>query len=135
MNISEAKQVLMRTHLGSLRHGLRASAYHLESGPGVGKSDAMAQYAYNFCLALNEPVGFVPFMLASITSPDVKGFMMPAKRVNAETGDTSYDTVFTTAPWYPCRENMIVFEPNEAYDRSKPDETPRVIRHAMGNRR
>lgn len=130
MNINEAKSVLLRTHLGALRHGTRARAYHWESGPGVGKSDGVEQNAYDLCLTINEPVGVVPFMLASITSPDVKGFMMPVKNTDAE-GHSRYDTVFTTAPWYPCRDNMIVFVPNPDYDRSKPDAAPKVLRFDM----
>lgn len=106
MNIEQAKQVMLRTHLAALAHNDRANGLYLESGPGIGKSDGVLQTAADLARELGEPVGVVVFMLATISSVDVRGFMLPVK------GAGGLDTVFSTPPWYPTRANCIVTEPD-----------------------
>lgn len=107
MNISEAKQVLMATHEAALNTGVRASAVEMRSGPGVGKSAAVFQQSAELAKKLGEPVGLVQFMLATISSVDVRGFLLPHKAA-----DGSLDSTFSTPPWMPTRPNTIVFEPD-----------------------
>jgi hypothetical protein len=47
-------------------------------------------------------------MLATITSPDVRGFGIP---VRAPEGSTIPGCVFSTPPWYPTKENTWVVTP------------------------
>lgn len=108
MDIETAKGVLKRTHTASLRAGHRASGYHLESGPGVGKSDGVRQACAELAIELQQPVGLVVMMLASISSVDVRGFMIPVKA----DGKRVPDTVFSTPPWYPTPANTTVFYPD-----------------------
>ena len=110
MDINAAKQVLLRTHTASIRHGERANGVHLESGPGIGKSDGVAQYAEDLAKETGRPVGLVTFMLATIASVDVRGFMMPVKLPGG-----TLDTVFSTPPWFPTHANTAVVEPNGAW--------------------
>jgi hypothetical protein len=109
MNLIEAKTILHRTHLAALATGVRAGGVHMESGPGVGKSDAVYQSCGDLARAVKEPIGLVTFMLATITSPDVRGFMLPTKP--AEAGGMM-GTLFSQPPWFPTRENTVVFEPS-----------------------
>lgn len=107
MNINEAKQVLTRTHLAALKQGRRANGMELKSGPGVGKTDGVFQETAELAHAIDEPVGLVPFMLATISSVDVQGFMLPVK-----SSEGSLDSTFSTPPWMPTKANTIVFEPD-----------------------
>jgi hypothetical protein len=107
VNLSEAKQVLTRTHIAALSRGERAASYVLESPPGAGKSDGAFQYCVDLAHNINQPVGLVQFMLTTITSPDVRGFMLPLK---PEPGKPLV-TVFSTPPWYPAGINMYVVTP------------------------
>jgi hypothetical protein len=110
MDINAAKQVMIRTHIAALDAGYRANGLYLESGPGVGKSDGCFQYAAMLAAEVNEPVGLVVFMLATISSSvDVRGFMLPTK---PEQAGGTMGTIFSTPPWYPVRSNMIVIEPD-----------------------
>jgi hypothetical protein len=109
MNISEAKQVLLRTHKAALSKGYRASGAYLESGPGIGKTEGTFQYGEALAKELNQPVGIVQFMLATITSPDVRGFMLPVRN------GASMETVFSTPPWYPTQGNTFVVTPEGTY--------------------
>lgn len=109
MDLNSAKQVLLRTHIASLHLGERANGMYLESGPGAGKSETVDQTAAQTAVEIGEPVGLVVFMLATVSSVDVRGFMMPAKRADGLPG---MDTYFSTPPWYPVRANTIVFEPD-----------------------
>lgn len=108
MNLSEAKDVLLRTHLAALERGERASGYVMESPPGVGKSQASMQYAENLAKALGEPVAITIFMMTTITSPDVRGFMLPLKPAPGE----PLQTVFSIPPWYPSLDNSHVVTPD-----------------------
>jgi hypothetical protein len=107
MNLSQAMQVIVRTHVAALHNGTRANAIEMKSGPGIGKSETVSQACMYLAKALNEPVGLVVEMLATISSVDVRGFMLPTK---STTG--SLDTIFSTPPWYPLRANTIVFTPD-----------------------
>lgn len=111
MDIESAKRVLLNTHLAALEHGVRANGAHLVSGPGVGKSDSQRQYCAALAKHLNQPVGLVPFMLATITSADVRGFMIPVPRKDKEGRPTTPETVFSTPPWYPTRAVVEVVTP------------------------
>lgn len=106
MDISAAQQVLLRTHLAALRLDHRANGMHMQSGPGIGKSDGTAQYCEMLAKELGRPVGLVTFMLATISSVDVRGFMLPVKQT------TGLDTIFSTPPWYPTKANTAVVEPD-----------------------
>lgn len=108
MNIEQAKDVLLRTHMAALTAGERPDGYHLESGPGIGKSAGVEQMCAALARELNEPIGLTTMMLASITGADVRGFMIPVKA----DGKRVPDTVFSTPPWYPTRDNTTVFMPD-----------------------
>lgn len=114
MNIEQAKIVMLRTHAVALARGERANALYLVSGPGVGKSDGVFQYCAMLARAINQPVGLVQFMLATVMSADVRGFMLPAKRANGLPG---MDTYFSTPPWFPTGANCWVVEPNGTWHR------------------
>ena len=107
MNLNQAKQVMLRTHMAALTTGLRPNAVELKSGPGVGKSSTVDQVGIQLARELGEPVGLVTEMLATVQSVDVRGFMLPAK---SATG--GLDTVFSTPPWFPTRANTVVFAPD-----------------------
>jgi hypothetical protein len=107
MNLAEAKSVIVNTHLAAISLGRRAQGYHLVSGPGIGKSDTVEQAVIELARRLDEPVGLHVFMMATIGSADVKGFMMPTK--NAKGG---LDTTFSTPPWYPAPANTVVYTPD-----------------------
>jgi hypothetical protein len=106
LNLSSAKQVLMRTHIAAINAEYRANGMMLVSGPGVGKSDTMRQYCETLASELNEPVGLVQFFLATVSSVDVRGFMLPVKGIG------TLDTVFSTPPWMPVKGNTEVVEPD-----------------------
>lgn len=107
MNIQEAKRVLFSTHMAAISRGERASGMHAESGPGIGKSDGVAQYAAEMARATGRPTGLVTFMLATISSVDVRGFLLPSKSANGV-----IDSTFSTPPWFPTHANTTVVEPN-----------------------
>ena len=107
MDLIKAKTYLLQTHLAALQRRERANAYQLTSSPGVGKSDSIFQYVEMLALALNQPVGLVVFMLATVTSPDVRGFMLPIRNPDGGTPIT----VFSLPPWMPRPESMWVCEP------------------------
>jgi hypothetical protein len=109
MNLEQAKDILFATHLQALELGERAHGYVMQSGPGVGKTDSVFQLAERLANHLNEPVGVTVSMLAELTGPDVKGFMMPLRN---ESGGVPR-TVFTCPPWYPGNENTFVVEPQK----------------------
>lgn len=107
MNLSQAKEVLFRTHVFALERGERAPCYVLESPPGIGKSEGCFQYVERLALVANQPVAMIQFMLTTVTSPDVRGFMLPVK----EPGRLR--TVFSIPPWCPQVGNYHVCVPNE----------------------
>lgn len=104
MDITSAQQVLLRTHAAAIAQNHRANGMYLESGPGIGKSDGTFQYAEALARQLDRPVGVVQFMLATISSVDVRGFMLPVKTA------TGLDTIFSTPPWFPTNANVHVVE-------------------------
>ena len=114
MNLLEAQDVLIRTHIAALNKGERASGYVLQSPPGIGKSEGGGfGYAAKLVVTLNEPVGLVVFMMTTITSPDVRGFMLPLKPQPGE----PLQTIFSVPPWYPSRDNAWVVEPDGTWHR------------------
>src|SRR5215467_1451938 len=106
MNLERARDLLSSTHLASLDEGWRANGYMLQSGPGIGKSSVMHQLCKRLARMLKQPVGLVVEMLASLTSPDIRGFMIPIRE-----GD-GMRTVFSLPPWYPTVHNIYVFTPD-----------------------
>lgn len=112
MDLSAAQQVLLRTHTAALKAGHRANGMHLQSGPGIGKSDATVQYCAQLAAEINQPVGLVTFMLATISSVDVRGFMLPVKGASG-----ALDTMFSTPPWFPTKANTAVVEPDGTWHR------------------
>lgn len=112
MDLATAKTVALRTHVAAIALGRRASGYHWESGPGVGKTESAFQYAAALAAELNEPVGLRVFMLATIASVDIMGFMLPIPQKGADGRTTGVDSLFSTPPWYPTIGNIIVIEPN-----------------------
>lgn len=111
MNLEEAKIVLARTHRAAIKRGDRASGMYLVSGPGVGKSDAVVQQCAELARTTGEPVGLVVFMMATISSVDVRGFLLPSK--NTATGVV--DSTFSTPPWFPTKANTQVFLPDGTF--------------------
>jgi hypothetical protein len=109
MDLIRCKQYLLQTHLAALDRHERANSYQLMSSPGVGKSDSQFQYVEMLALALGKPVGLVHFMLATITSPDVRGFMIPIRNPD---GSSNPITVFSLPPWMPRPESMWVCAPS-----------------------
>jgi len=107
MDLIRAKQFLLQTHLAALSRRERPNSYQLNSSPGVGKSDSQFQYVEMLATTLNQPIGLVVFMLATITSPDVRGFMIPIKNPDGPVPIT----VFSTPPWMPGPQNTWVCEP------------------------
>jgi len=101
MHIEQAKTVLLRTHIAAIMQGHRAAAMHIESAPGVGKSEGVKQYCTSLSRTFNEPVGLVIDMVASYMSADARGFMLPIKDAQGR-----LVTTFSTPTWYPI-ENMI----------------------------
>jgi hypothetical protein len=109
MNLSQAMQVMVRTHVAALHANTRANAIELKSGPGVGKSSTVEQVAMTLAATLGEPVGIVVDMLATKQSPDILGFGLPTKPVNP--GDPM-EMIFSRSPWFPKRNNTRVFLPD-----------------------
>lgn len=109
MNIEQAKQVMLRTHIAAINdNDGRALGITAQSPPGVGKTEGVFQYVELMALAINEPVGLVQFMLATIQSADVRGFGMPMK---AADGGAVPDFAFSRPPWAPVKVNTFVCEP------------------------
>lgn len=113
MNLEQAKELLLKTHIASVERGRRANCYFMQSGPGLGKSQSVVQYCMTLARILQKPVGLVVTMLASITSPDVRGFMIPIK----DQAGGLPRTVFSLPPWMPVTQNSYVFTPDgEVYE-------------------
>lgn len=119
MHLSDAKQVMLRTHMAALANGTRATAIELVSGPGIGKSSVVMQTMEALAREINEPVGIRVFMLATIQSCDVNGFGLPAKN---QTVAGIPDFVFSLPPWYPVRMNTYVVTPDGVWH--KPGQWP-----------
>jgi hypothetical protein len=107
VNIYEAKQIITATHLEAIEGGYRASGLHLESGPGLGKSESIFQVALELARTMNRPIGLVVMMLATVMSVDVMGFMIPTKGA-----DGDINSVFSIPPWFPAKSNTYVVEPD-----------------------
>lgn len=109
MNLKQASDVMIRTHLAAIMRGERANAIEMKSGPGVGKSSIVRKVCRAIAKIINEPVGLTTTMLATIQSVDVRGFMLPQK---ATDGSARPVTVFSVPPWYPSKLNTVVFTPD-----------------------
>jgi hypothetical protein len=109
MNLNQALQVMLRTHIAALNLNHRPNSIEMKSGPGVGKSSTVFDMCGVLAKQTNEPVGLTTNMLATIQSPDVRGFMLPQK---APDGSPRPVTVFSLPPWYPTLANIVVFTPD-----------------------
>lgn len=107
MNLREARILLLRTHHAAYRMEERAPSIEMISGPGLGKSTIVGDYCGELCRLLNEPVGFMVNMLASMSAPDVRGFMLPTKQP-----DGRLISVFSESPLMPRHDNIMVYEPD-----------------------
>jgi hypothetical protein len=112
MNLNQALDVLIRTHLIAIERNERPISAELRSGPGLGKSSTIFDSCSHLARATDQPVGLVTEMLATWLSVDVRGFMIPQK---ATDGTIRPVTVFTIPPWYPVRHNTTVFYPDGTY--------------------
>lgn len=123
MDIRTAKSVILRTHVAALHLGRRASAIEEISGPGIGKSESVRQSCAELAQEIQRPVGLVPFMLATISSVDIRGFMLPMKSAAG-----ALDTIFSTPPWFPVKANTQVVEPDGTWHKEGtwPDAMPDV---------
>jgi hypothetical protein len=106
MNLNQAIDVMYRTHTSALSLNMRANAIELKSGPGVGKSSSIRQLCKRLAASLNQPVGLVTEMLATIEAVDMRGFMIPQKAEGRPI------TVFSLPPWMPSGLNVTVFYPD-----------------------
>lgn len=100
MNLKNAKTLIKSIYKTQLSTGVRQSI-ELQSGPGVGKSECVAQVAEELSRetakgGIGEPVGLKQFFLSTVEAPDVRGFAIPGK---AEDGRAIMQ--FTEAPWVP----------------------------------
>jgi len=96
MYINDAQQLIMKLYKRQLETGRRFSV-ELQSGPGIGKSEATGQLGGMIQKAMGlESFDFKPFFLSTLEQPDVRGFGLPAK----DTDGTPIMS-FTKAPWMP----------------------------------
>lgn len=112
MHLSDAATVVFNTHFAALKLGHRPNAIEIVSGPGLGKSSMVPTVARRLAAATNAPVGFLPFMLATVQSVDIRGFMLPQKGEGGK-----LDTVFSTPPWYPTAANSHKVDPDGTWHR------------------
>lgn len=95
MNLKDAKELIKTTFQTQIETGIRF-AIELESGPGMGKSESVAQVAQELSKKWGEPVAFIPEFLSTREPPDVAGFGIPSKDA-----DGTPIMVRTQAPWMP----------------------------------
>ena len=95
MNLNQALQVCVRTHVAALASNSRASAVAFVSGPGIGKS-RLSGRVHVFIPRPQQTGGADRGDARHHPSVDVRGFMLPTKSVTG-----GLDTVFSTPPWYP----------------------------------
>lgn len=104
MNLMQAKELIKSLFHRQIATGERFSV-ELVSGPGMGKSEGLAQVAQELCLptekgGFGEPCGFKPFFLSTKEAPDIGGFGLPAKDT-----DGSPIMQWTAAPWMPLAKD------------------------------
>lgn len=93
MNIKQAKSLLKAIYKRQIETGVRYSVM-LESVPGLGKSESVAQLVAELQAELSTPVGLRTFLLSTVESPDLRGFGIPAKD-----SDGTPIMTYTRAPW------------------------------------
>lgn len=100
MNLLQAKALIKSLFFRQIETGERFSV-ELVSGPGMGKSEGIAQVVQELCRpkdkgGLGEPVGYKPFFLSTKEAPDIGGYGIPTK-------DTDGTPImkWTQAPWMP----------------------------------
>ena len=116
MNIKDAKKLVKSLFMTQIRTGVRYSV-ELRSGPGLGKSEGIAQTADELAVELARdpeivamigekmrsidgkaaiPFGLKPFFLSTVEQPDIRGFGIPSKDT-----DGTPIMIYTRAPWMP----------------------------------
>jgi hypothetical protein len=95
MNLHKAKKLIKLLFRRQLATGQRFSV-EIVSGPGLGKSDGIAQVCQELSKELSEMVGFNTFFLSTLEQPDVRGYGLPATDT-----DGSAIMQYTAAPWMP----------------------------------
>ncbi len=95
MNLRQAKKLIKSLYNRQQDTGERFSI-ELVSGPGLGKSEGVAQVAEEIAKDTGEPFGFKPFFLSTQEAPDIGGFGIPGE-------DTDGSPILgrTAAPWMP----------------------------------
>ena len=76
MNLTQTKKLIKAVFKRQLKTGERFSI-EIVSGPGLGKSEGVAQVTDELAKELKEPFGFKPFFLSTLEQPDVRGFGLP----------------------------------------------------------
>jgi hypothetical protein len=125
MDLNQAKLVMLTTHLSAMECSERALCVLMQSGPGIGKSSIVKQMCRDLAKIIKQPIGLVIEMLATVESPDVRGFTTIVPSLIEGELPT---TVFAIPPWYPVKHNTWVFTPdNKIYAPGEwPGEIPDV---------
>lgn len=96
MFINEAQKLIVELYKRQLETGRRFSV-ELQSGPGIGKSEATQQLVNIIKKEMQlEAFSYKPFFLSTLEQPDVRGFGLPTKDT-----DGTPIMAFTKAPWMP----------------------------------
>ena len=95
MNIRNFKKLVKQVYETQIKTGVRF-AIHVISGPGLGKSSAVAQVGEELGKELNAPFANLEFFLNSKEAPDVGGYGLPD-----DDKDGEKIMVWTRAPWMP----------------------------------
>lgn len=95
MNIRQAKALIKALYKRQIETGVRFTV-EIESAPGLGKSEMIAQLAVEIGEEMNVPFACLDFFLNSKEAPDIGGFGLPA-----DDEDGNKIMLYTRAPWMP----------------------------------
>lgn len=95
----KAKELIKSLYKRQLETGKRFTV-ELESGPGLGKSEMIAQLAVEIGEEMNVPFACLDFFLNSKEAPDIGGFGLPG-----EDEDGAKIMQYTRAPWMPKKSD------------------------------
>ena len=101
MNIRQAKELVKSLYKRQIETGVRFTV-ELESGPGLGKSEMIAQLAEEIGEEMDVPFACLDFFLNSKEAPDIGGFGLPA---TDEDGARIME--YTRAPWMPKKGDPV----------------------------
>ena len=99
MNIRQAKELIKSLYKRQVETGNRFTV-ELESGPGLGKSEMIAQIAEELGEEMKVPFACLDFFLNSKEAPDIGGFGLPSKDE-----DGAAVMSYTRAPWMPKKND------------------------------